>query len=165
MKGRRASALTTDNPPPAAVEAASAAVPGPEGDLYLPTDVAPETLFQAIGQLRKEAQYEIERLLSFLDATDGAADDRETDADEESEANEPSLGAAEAYGPHTQVDWEKSASNDLEESLGDDEPSLGWTSSGSIGMPLHPSMIDVEDEHDGAERMCAMSSTWGHLTV
>jgi hypothetical protein len=28
---------------------------------------------------------------------------------------------------------------------------LGWTSSGSFGMPLHPDRVDVEDEHDGAE--------------
>jgi hypothetical protein len=28
---------------------------------------------------------------------------------------------------------------------------LGWTSRGSVGMPLHPDLVDVEDEHDGAE--------------
>ncbi|MDB5657331.1 MAG: hypothetical protein JWQ94_4944 [Tardiphaga sp.] len=42
--------------------------------IYLPTDISPETLFQAIGRLRQEAQDEIERLRSFLNETDGDAD-------------------------------------------------------------------------------------------
>jgi hypothetical protein len=34
----------------------------PQGaSLYLPTDVTPEKLFQAIGRLRKEARDEIDR--------------------------------------------------------------------------------------------------------
>jgi hypothetical protein len=40
---------------------------------------------------------------------------------------------------------------DLEERLGDDEPSLGCTANGSVGMPRHPHQVDVEKEHDGAE--------------
>ena len=40
----------------------------PQGaPLYLPTDVTPEKLFQAIGRLRKEARDEIDRLIRFLD--------------------------------------------------------------------------------------------------
>jgi hypothetical protein len=35
-----------------------------------PTDVSPETLFLAIGKLRKEARDEIDRLIRFLDETD-----------------------------------------------------------------------------------------------
>jgi hypothetical protein len=61
------SALSPDNPPPAISDS-----PGEE--LYVPTEVSPEAAFQAIGRLRKEAQDEIDRLLSFLDATDGDAD-------------------------------------------------------------------------------------------
>jgi hypothetical protein len=40
------------------------------GALYIPTDVTPEELFQAIGRLRKEARDEIDRLIRFLDKTD-----------------------------------------------------------------------------------------------
>lgn len=38
--------------------------------LYYPTPVTPEEAFQAIGQLRKDARDEIDRLLRFLDETD-----------------------------------------------------------------------------------------------
>jgi hypothetical protein len=41
-----------------------------EGPLYIPTDVTPEEIFQAIGRLRKEARDEIDRLIGFLDKTD-----------------------------------------------------------------------------------------------
>jgi hypothetical protein len=41
-----------------------------DAPLYLPTDVTPEKLFQAIGRLRKEARAEIDRLIRFLDDTD-----------------------------------------------------------------------------------------------
>ena len=40
------------------------------GELYYPTDVTPEQLFQEIGKLRKEARDEIDRLIGFLDKTD-----------------------------------------------------------------------------------------------
>jgi len=60
----------------------STAVPASDaGPLYIPTDVTPEELFQAIGRLRKEARDEIDRLIRFLDETDNhmeleeAADD------------------------------------------------------------------------------------------
>lgn len=42
---------------------------GGEG-FYLPTDVTPEQIFQAIGRLRKEARDEIDRLVRFLDETE-----------------------------------------------------------------------------------------------
>jgi len=41
-----------------------------DASLYLPTDITPEKLFQAIGRLRKEARDEIDRLIRFLDDTD-----------------------------------------------------------------------------------------------
>jgi hypothetical protein len=116
------SALSPDNPPPAAAGS------GLEG-LYVPTDVAPEVLFQAIGRLRQEAQDEIERLLSFLDATDDR--DLEDDEVEEDPDQEPSLGAQEPGMYNVdQSRWEKSPQDDLEdehdgrEPNGDDEPSL-----------------------------------------
>jgi hypothetical protein len=58
------------------------------GALYLPTDVTPEQLFQAIGRLRKEARDEIDRLIRFLDKTDYYVS-REL---EDSNDDEPSLG-------------------------------------------------------------------------
>jgi hypothetical protein len=59
-----------------------------QGPLYIPTDVTPEELFQAIGRLRKEARDEIDRLIGFLDKTDDYIS-REL---EESNDDEPSLG-------------------------------------------------------------------------
>src|ERR1700694_3637897 len=57
--------------------------------LYIPTDVTPEELFQAIGRLRKEARDEIDRLIRFLDESDNhmaiedcAIDDDPCDTDE-----------------------------------------------------------------------------------
>jgi hypothetical protein len=41
-----------------------------QDSLYLPTDVSPEEVFQAIGRLRKEARDEVDRLIGFLDKTD-----------------------------------------------------------------------------------------------
>ena len=38
--------------------------------LYIPTDISPEQVFQAIGRLRKEARDEIDRLVRFLDKTE-----------------------------------------------------------------------------------------------
>jgi hypothetical protein len=116
------SALSPNNPPPAAAGS------GLDG-LYVPTDIAPEVLFQAIGRLRQEAQDEIERLLSFLDATDDR--DLEDDGVEEDPDQEPSLGAQEPGMYNVdQSRWEKSPRDDFEdehdgrEPHGDDEPSL-----------------------------------------
>jgi hypothetical protein len=79
--------------------------------VYVPTDITPEELFQAIGRLRKDARDEIDRLIQFLDRTDdyvsreledavddGPIDDNELDGpengeDEESDPAEPSLGS------------------------------------------------------------------------
>jgi hypothetical protein len=116
------SPLSPDNPP-------STAASSGLGGLYVPTDVAPEVLFQAIGRLRKEARDEIDRLLSFLDATDDP--DLEDDEVEEDPDHEPSLGAQEPGMYNVdQSRWEKSPRDDLEdehdgrEPHGDDEPSL-----------------------------------------
>jgi hypothetical protein len=131
---------------------------GVEG-LYLPTDVSPEQVFQAIGQLRKEARDEIDRLVRFLDKTDDYVS-RELEAedgnDEPSGDDEPSLGSLE--GLNQTKSWAGSTGDqwtvDSEKDDCDDEPSLGsiavgehrnqegWTEGGND---------DREDEHNGAE--------------
>jgi len=55
----------------------------------LRTDASPEEVFKAIGRLRKAATDEIDRLIQFLDDTDGCVD-LEDGADAE-----PSLGSHE----------------------------------------------------------------------
>jgi hypothetical protein len=137
----------------------------PQGTpLYLPTDVTPEELFQAIGRLRKEARDEIERLLTFLDDTDNHME------------LEPSLGWPESSGKGDYDDYDdygtygdsrdegctnlgvtddREAEPEHEEDGADDEPSLGshnlpggavcYLQSVSLGE------IDVEGEHDGRE--------------
>jgi hypothetical protein len=99
--------------------------------LYLPTDVTPEQIFQAIGRLRKEARDEIDRLIRFLDKTDDYVsreledsiddnphDDNELDGpehaeDEQSEPDEPSLGAFEGHDDQS-VSWKCSNRSDRE---------------------------------------------------
>lgn len=44
----------------------------PQGDLYLPTGISPDTLFQAWSRQRREAL--IEMLIDSLDAADGDVD-------------------------------------------------------------------------------------------
>src|SRR5476651_1455088 len=62
--------------------------------LYLPVDVTPEQLFQAIGRLRKEARDEIDRLVRFLDETENHMELEPEDEADDSEM-EPSLGSFE----------------------------------------------------------------------
>jgi hypothetical protein len=75
-----------------------------DGPLYSRTDISPEEVFQAIGRLRKEARDEIDRLIRFLDDTEGhmerepddEGDDAEMEDDDPAEddgAHEPSLGS------------------------------------------------------------------------
>ena len=74
-----------------------------EPQLFYPTDTTPEQLFVAIGQLRKEARDEINRLIAFLDKTDDYVsrelepDGTEEEQDDELEddgGDEPSLGSS-----------------------------------------------------------------------
>jgi hypothetical protein len=84
-----------------------------DASLYLPTDVTPENLFQAIGRLRKEARDEIDRLIQFLDDTDKHME-REPDGDEEdSDPAEPSLGSLGDHHPN-QERWAYGNSRDLD---------------------------------------------------
>ena len=67
-----------------------------DAPLYLPTDVTPEKLFQAIGRLRKEARDEIDRLIRFLDETDNhmeLEDSIDDNPQGEGGDDEPSLGS------------------------------------------------------------------------
>jgi hypothetical protein len=142
-----------DNPsptkPPAVAQDAS---------VYLPTDVTPEEVFQAIGRLRKEARDEIERLIRFLDDTDNHME------------LEPSLGWPEPtgkgdYGTYGDsrdegctnlgVTDDREAEPEHEEDDADSEPSLGSHElpSGAVCYLQSQSLgeIDVEGEHDGRE--------------
>lgn len=80
-------------------------------DLYFKTGILPETLFQMLGRLKREAFEEIERLLSFVDEFDGDAD-LEPSGDE-LDASYPEGGAHLCAG------------NEDDEDGADDEPSLG----------------------------------------
>lgn len=80
------------------------------GELYFPTDISPEELFQAIGRLRKEAQDEIERLLAFLDETDGYSTTEQEEAADDVPCDEDEFDGGDGSGREV-----------------DDEPCLGWT--------------------------------------
>src|SRR5689334_12991830 len=108
---------------------------------------------QTLAKLRREAAAEIERLIAFLDASDPYVaseleDDISADLEDEGES-EPSLGSIErhrsCYGADgrdwsgDQTAWAAGGTQDLEdehdgaEPSEDDEPSLGWTTSGVLG--------------------------------
>jgi hypothetical protein len=132
----------------------------PADALYFPTDTTPEELFQAIGKLRKEARDEIDRLIGFLDHTDDyisreledAIDDNPCDEDEldgpengedeQSEPDEPSLGAFEGHDDQG-VSWKCSNRSDrevdgAESGIGDQDgldeqvPFRDWQNAGMV---------------------------------
>ena len=111
--------------------------------IYYPIGIDADEFFKRIGKLRKEAEIEVDRLLSFLDQLDDT--EREVDAD-----FEPALGSAiSGWGSdrYDQSLW--AASHDADEREANDpdfEPSLGWTATGAPGTD-----DDREDEHDGSE--------------
>ena len=115
--------------------------------LYLPTDISPEEVFQAIGRLRKEARDEIERLIRFLDESDDHME-REPDGDE-LDASYPETGSRLC------------TPGEDDEDAGDDEPSLGSSGHADGGAISYLSqaisdgsemVYDCEaDEHDGRE--------------
>src|SRR5450759_1426168 len=104
-----------------------------DAPLYIPTDMTPEELFQAIGRLRKDARDDIDRLIQFLDKTDdyvsreledavddGPIDDNElagpeNGEDEESDPPEPSLGSLGTHETSNQEQWERGGTQDLED--------------------------------------------------
>jgi hypothetical protein len=95
--------------------------------LYLPTDVTPEQIFQAIGQLRKEARDEIDRLVRFLDETENHMELEPEDEADDSEL-EPSLGSFERVVDQSKA-WQQRgefcSGDDAEQDNADAEPSLG----------------------------------------
>lgn len=84
------------------------------GELYFPTDISPDHLFEAIGRLRKEAQDEIDRLLAFLDETNGYSTTEQEINGDEADASFPESGARCV------------APMEDDEDGGDAEPSLGF---------------------------------------
>jgi hypothetical protein len=90
-----------------------------DAPLYFRTPVTPEEAFQAIGRLRREARAEIDRLIRFLDDTDGHME-READGDEEEESDpaEPSLGSVGDVH-FDQERWAHGNSRDLEHDDGE----------------------------------------------
>jgi hypothetical protein len=103
---------------------------------------------QRVRKLREKASAEIERLIAFMDATDGyTLDEREVEDD-----FEPSLGFQNMFpgrgGSAGGIE------PDLELDDADDEPSLGSCTNGEHSDQSRwgrsPS-DDTEDEHDGAE--------------
>ena len=143
------------------------------GPLYIPTDVTPEELFQAIGRLRKEARDEIDRLIRFLDESDNhmaiedcAIDDDPCDTDEFEIADgddEPSLGShvlpsgAVSYSLPVSSDGSIDCEGDEhdgrepdvdDEDGGDKEPSYGWNEEEAARV-RYPSLMGARAEHEG----------------
>jgi|ERR1700761_8653446 hypothetical protein len=98
--------------------------------LYLPIDVQPEQIFQAIGRLRKEARDEVDGLIRFLDKTDDYVS-RELEVsegdDEPDGGEELSPGSADRMVDQTKawVGYTDPYTIDREKDDFDDEPSLG----------------------------------------
>src|ERR1700727_658740 len=92
-------------------------------DLYLPVDVTPEQLFQAIGRLRKEARDEIDRLVRFLDETEKHIELEPEDKADDSEM-EPSRGSFERVVDQSKA-WQQRgefcSGNDAEQDEADAE--------------------------------------------
>jgi hypothetical protein len=100
-----------------------------DASIYIPTDVTPEQLFQAIGRLRKEARDEIDRLLGFLDATEDTDTDTQCDDEQIDDCElEPSLCGVEVAAKNMPED---PIGDDCELDDSDYEPSLG---SGAVGV-------------------------------
>jgi hypothetical protein len=106
--------------------------------LYYPVrGMTPEKLFRAIGELRREAQDAIDKLLTLLDALEGDTD------------LEPSLAATPSLD---QTDWAGGSSDDREGCAHDDrEPSLGSTESVCQAHWSAGENDDCEDQHDDRE--------------
>jgi hypothetical protein len=113
-----------------------------------------QTALQTVHRLRKEASAEIERLIAFMDETDGytthereeAADDVPCDTDE----LEKSFSGVTADGHNLPCNVE----DELEGPDEDNEPSLGSVASYATTSQEHWVQGlggDVEDEHDGCE--------------
>jgi len=123
------------------------------GSLYLPTDVTPEQLFQAIGQLRKEARDEIDRLVRFLDDTENHMELEPEDEADDSEM-EPSLRSFELVVDQSKA-WQQRgefcSGDDAEQDEADTEPSLGSTGDLHFNQENWAAGKRDDRELDGAE--------------
>lgn len=139
----------------------------PNGELYFRTDIPPENVFQALGRLRSQAAAEIERLMAFLDETEG-----DPDFEPAGDEGEPELGSVEGRKGFDQSTWSAGA-----DQVDGDEPSLGasenhpssesfnWTdapyrtahgsqlgwSTGNVDDREHCADREEDDSHDGRE--------------
>ena len=155
---------TSANKPPGGPES-------PQDSLYLPTDVSPEEVFQAIGRLRKEARDAIDELIRFLDKTDDYISRELEDDDDREEVgdDEPDLGSFDLMADQSKA-WRQISDGwvtpevDAEQDDADAEPSLGaferhvsgygpdgYNCSGDQTKWASGGSGDLEDEHDGAE--------------
>ena len=103
-----------------------------------------------LARLRKEARDEIERLISFLDASDTYVMTEIEDDGDQNDASYPTSGA------HCANPMEDDEDSDADEDNHDGEPSLGSRSSSGgdqsrWGASDTCQLIDAEDEHDGGE--------------
>jgi hypothetical protein len=132
--------------------------------VYLPTPATPEEAFQAIGQLRKEARDEIDRLIGFLDKTDDYVSRELEDAVDDNPCDdletEPSLGSLDRMADQTK--WAAGnigsdlLSLDAEQDDSDDEPSLGSGATFSSSSQAHwaqgasDEREDMNEDGDGS---------------
>ena len=124
----------------------------------MPTDISPAEVFKAIGRLRKAAIDEIDRLIRFLDETENhmAIDCEDGGDDEPGGDDELSLGCQETVVSQASA-WNQPTDyhfGDCEHDDCDDGPSLGSknvTEGGNQAFWGSGDIIDLEDEHDGAE--------------
>lgn len=116
---------TPKRPRKRAQEKPTERIPG----LYYPVpDMTPDEFFKALGNLKREAELEIDRLLDFLDRLDAPNEDLEPVGDDE-----PSLGSFDRLLNQEHSWKQRSGSNgswcepgyDRELDRADDEPSLG----------------------------------------
>lgn len=114
----------------------------PAGELYYPTPVTPEEAFQAIGRLRKEAQDEIERLLAFLDETDG-----DPDLEPSLAGYSPGMDDREAEPEHEE-DGGDAEPNVDDEPGADDEPRFGWNDE-EAARGRYPSLMGAATDREG----------------
>ena len=144
------------------------AAPGP---LYRKTDLTPEDIFKALGdlpRLRDEAAAEIERLIDFLDKTDcveaTTTDPRWIDRFGDRVLLELSeLDEAVDDEPCDSENDDRELDDCELEDGNDDEPSLGSLGSGNAPQTgwaaLCDGPLDAEEEHDGREpSLCGVTA-------
>lgn len=127
--------------PPTNAPVPDQSLPTP-GGLYLPTDITPEQLFQAIGRLRKEARDEIDRLVRFLDDTENHMEREPEDETDDSEL-EPSLGSFDRMADQSKA-WQQRgefcSGSDTEQDDSDHEDSDPGELSEESGIGDHDGM-------------------------